>query len=179
MPDEGIVKLIRCPMDTECTDCKKTIDFGVWAYFNEENQQTICVECGVKRGWTPKQRIQQIIKHLEMKEDIKALQKQRKILADTILLLQEKVEVHRFGEKDAELETQIIKLMAIVEDYLHHCGTISEKDGLQKVFEVIRETQELQHEVRERIQNRMFMIEKKETKLEEKLSELPLRVENE
>lgn len=179
MPDEGAVKLIRCPLDTACADpeCKTVLAFGVWIYFNEENQEAICVECGVKRGWTPKQRVQQIIKHLELKEDVKALQKQRKVLADAVLLMQEKVELHRFGEKDAELETQIIKLMTTVEDYLHHCGTVSEKEGLPRVFEVIRETQELQHEVRERIQNRMFLIEKKERGLDQKLPEL--RVENE
>ncbi len=112
--DEGkAVKLMRLPIDAQCADkeCGKALPFGTWAYYNPEEMRAICPECGVKRGWSPKDRINQLITRLELQEDIKALRQQRKIEMDALYLLREKIDLHRFAERDAELEQEIISLM--------------------------------------------------------------------
>lgn len=159
------VKLMRCPIDTHCGDseCGKPLPFGVWVYFNPQSNEAICPECAVKRGWSAKQRVKKLIEGLELREDIKALRKQRKIELDALTLLKEKIDVHRLAERDLELEKQIVELMATVQDYLRHCATPEEKDALNKVFETIRDTQKLQKKVREQVQNQLFLIERKET----------------
>lgn len=166
MPEEAI-KLVRSPIDTHCGDpeCKKPLAFGAWAYFNPDSQEAICPECGVKRGWSSKQRVLQLITALELREDVRALRKERKCEADALFLLKKTVNLHRLGERDLELEQQILKLMATVQDYLSHCGIAQEKEALQKVFATIQETQELQRELREVLHNRLFLFEKEETKL--------------
>jgi len=167
--DEGkAVKLMRLPIDTHCADkeCEKTLPFGAWAYYNPEEMQAICIECGVKRGWSPKDRVNQLITRLELQEDIKTLRQQRKIEMDALYLLREKIDLHRLGERDVDLEQQIVDLMNLVKDYLQHCGSAPEKEALQKVFDAIRETQELQREVREQVENRLFLLDRREKKKE-------------
>lgn len=167
--DEGkAVKLMRLPIDTHCGDkeCMKALPFGAWAYYDPDEMRAICPECGVKRGWSPKDRINQLITRLELQEDIKALRQQRKIEMDALYLLQEKIDLHRLGERDIEFEQQIVNLMNLVKDYLQHCGSASEKEALQKVFDAIRETQELQREVREQVESRLFLLDRRERKKE-------------
>lgn len=168
--DTETVKLIRSPIDTNCDDseCRKDIPFGAWCYYDPQSGTAICIECAVKRGWSPKDRVMQLIKALELREDVKALREQRKIELDALMLLKEKIDLHRLGERDLDLERQIITLTDTVQDYLRQCGTPEEKKALDKVFEVIRETQELQKEVREYVQNRLFLVERKEAALKKK-----------
>ena len=163
MPTDEAVKLMRLPIDTVCADkeCGKALLFGTWAYYNPEEMQAICPECGIKRGWSPKDRVNQLITRLELQEDIKALRQQRKIETDALYLLREKIDLHRLSERDVVLERQIVDLMNLVKDYLQHCGSASEKEALQKVFDAIRETQELQREVREQIESRLFLLERR------------------
>lgn len=170
MTKEETVKLMRCPIDTQCGnhECKKDIPFGAWAYYDPRSGEAICPECAVKRGWTPKERVKQLIKALELREDVKALKEQRKIEADALILLKKQINLHRLGESDLELEKQIIALMNTVDSYLKQCGTPKEKEALDKVFDVIQETQELQKEVRTRIQNRLFVLKKKESTIKKK-----------
>src|SRR5271157_1429730 len=99
MPSEA-VKLVRVPVNTHCADpaCKKNLPFGSWAYWSEDAQLAICPDCGTKRGWSTKERADEIIKKLELQEDIKALKDQRKIEADALLLLKQEIDLHRFGE---------------------------------------------------------------------------------
>lgn len=166
----GKVSLMRSPVDTVCgdPDCPKSLAFGTWVYYNAETQEAICIECAVKKGWTPKQRVNQLIRSLELREDIKALKRQRKIEMDALIMLKEKVDLHRLGERDGELEHRIMKTLDIVKDYLKTCGTEEEREALHKVFDVIRETQELQKEVREQVYRRLFLVEKKETRKQKK-----------
>jgi len=164
MSDEelGTVKLIRCPIDTQCGGCKEPLPFGSWVYYDSRSSEAICPECGVERGWTPKERIKQLIKGLEIREDLKVLKEQVKVETDALMLLKKQIGLHRLGERDLELEKQIIEMMNTVDSYLKQCGTPKEKEALAKVFDVIRETQELQKEVREQVQNRLFVLERKE-----------------
>jgi len=158
----GTVKLMRCPIDTQCGSCREPLPFGAWAYYDPRSGEAVCPECAVKRGWTPKERIKQLIKTLEIREDLKVLKEQVKIETDALMLLRRQIDLHRLGERDLELETKIIEIMNTVDSYLKQCGTPKEKEALDKVFDVIRETQELQKEVREHVQNRLFMLERKE-----------------
>lgn len=164
------VKLMRCPIDTNCANpkCPNDLPFGVWVYYNSKSSEALCIECGIKRGWMSKQRVKQLIRRRELQEDIKALGKQRKIEADTLVLLMEKIDLHRLGERDLDLEKQIVKLMKTVQDYLKHCGTPKEKEALDKVFDVIRQTQELQRDVRSHVQNELYRIERKDSRIKKK-----------
>jgi hypothetical protein len=168
MKDE--IRLVRVPINTHCVDpnCKKSLSFGSWAYYYADSEEAVCPECGVKRGWSSKERVNQIIKELELREDIKALKKQRKIETDALYLVREKIDLHRLGERDLELEKQILKLTSTVEDYLRKCATSEEKEILQNVLRVIRETQDLQKEVREQVQSRLFLLERTEFRRKKK-----------
>jgi len=156
------VKLIRCPIDTQCGGCGDSIPFGAWAYYDPRSGEAVCPECGVERGWTSKERIKQLIQGLEIRENLKVLKEQVKIETDALMLLKKQIDLHRLGERDLQLETQIIELMNTVDSYLKQCGTPKEKEALDKMFDVMRETQELQKEVREQVQNRLFVLERKE-----------------
>jgi hypothetical protein len=163
--DEGkVVKLMRCPIDTHCS-CGFEISFGAWCYYNQKTMEALCIECSVKRGWSPKDRVTQLVTLLELREDVKALRSQKKIESDGLMLLREKVDLHRLGERDLELEGQITKVLSVVTDYLQHCASVPEKEGLPKVFEVIKDTQNLQREIREFIENRMFLLDRKAKKI--------------
>jgi len=159
----GTVKLMRSPIDTNCGSCKEPIPFGAWVYYNPQSGEAVCPECAVQREWTPKERITQIMRTLELREDLKVLKEQVKIETDALILLKKTINLHRLGERDLQLETQIVELITTVQSYLNQCGTPKEKEAFDKLIDVIRETQELQKEVREHVQNRLFMLEKQTT----------------
>jgi len=167
----GKVQLMRCPIDTVCGDCQKSLFFGVWVYYNADTGDAICPECGVKRGWTSKQRVKQLIKALELKTDIVALRRQRKIESTKLMILKQQINMHKLGERDLDIEKGIIELMDTVQDYLHHCGTEKEADAFNQMLNAMRQNQELQKEIREEINNWMFLIgkEKKKLKPEQKI----------
>lgn len=106
MVDE--IKLVRVPIDTHCADpsCKRTLPFGSWAYYHADSEIAVCPDCGVKRGWSSKERANEIIKKMELQEDIKALKKQRKIEADALFLLREKIDLHRLGRGTWNLKSR-------------------------------------------------------------------------
>jgi len=160
------VKLMRCPIDTNCVDCGDKLAFGVWVYYESQTGNALCIDCAVQRGWTPKQRVNQLIEKLELQEDIKALRKQRKSETEALLLVKQEIGLHEGAKRDLELEAQVVKLMQTVESYLKACGTPEEREALNNVFAVIRQAQELQKETRELIQSRLFLLEKKKKKLE-------------
>lgn len=164
MVDE--VKLVRVPIDTHCADpdCKRSLPFGSWAYYHADSEMAICPDCAVKRGWSSKERANEIIKKLELQEDIKALKKQRKVEVDALFLLREKIDLHRLGERDLELEKQIVEMTSLVQEYLRKCAGPEEKGLLQKVRDTIQGAQELQKEIRDHVQSRLFLLERTEQK---------------
>lgn len=164
----GKVQLMRCPIDTICGDCQKALVFGVWVYYNSETGDAICPECGVKRGWTSKQRVKQLIKALELKTDITALRRQRKIESTKLMMLKEQINMHKLGVRDLDIEKGIIELMDTVQDYLRQCGTEKEAEAFNQMFDVMRQNQELQKEVREEISTWMFLLGKEKKKLKPK-----------
>lgn len=171
--EEGIVKLMRSPIDTHCGDCEKELPFGIWVYYNTDSGDAVCVECGVKKGWTSKQRVTQIVTALELREDIKALRKQSKAEADALVMLQDKIDLYRLGERDPDLEQEIMKLMRVVEDYLKQCGSVNEKEGLAQVFDAIKDCQALQKEIREQIESRWVMMDRRAAKKKKAQAAIP------
>ena len=160
------VKLIRSPIDTNCVHCPSKIPFGVWSYYEPTTGNAVCVECATTKGWMSKERVNQLIKKLELQEDIKALRKQRKIETDELLLVRREFDLHEVSRKDRELEGQIVKLMQHVEEYLKSCGEKEEKKILKNVFDEIRKTQDLQKEVRELVKDRIFLLKKRKRKMD-------------
>jgi hypothetical protein len=169
MPDSEI-KLTRVPINTKCADadCGKPLPFGTWAHWHADSKQAICIECGAKRGWTDKDRANNIIKKLELQEDIKALRKQQKVEADALYLLREQVDLHRLGERSLDLEKQIVALMSKVNSYLSKVATAEEKAALKQVYEEIKGTQELQGEIWEQLESRLFLLEREERKVKKR-----------
>ena len=160
------VQLMRSPIDTNCAnaDCKVRLPFGAWVYYVPDTGEALCIECSEKRGWLSKQRVKQLIVAMQLREDIKALRQEVKVELDGLALLRQRVDLHRLGERDVQLEEQIVKLMATVDDYLKHCGLGDEKEALKKVFDVVREAQELQKQIREHLHDRFFVLDRKEKK---------------
>lgn len=161
------VELMRSPIDTNCGDCKGEINFGQWCYYEPATGNALCVDCSVQRGWSPKQRVDQLIKKLELQEDVKALTKQWQIETEALLLIRREMDVREIDKKDKELEGQIIKLMASVDSYLKSCGDKGEEKALKNVFDEIRRAQDLQREVREIIRNRLFLLERRKRKMKQ------------
>jgi len=171
------VKLIRLPIDTTCEDCDKKLPFGAWGYYHEQTQTAICPDCGTERGWSSKERVNGIIKKLELQEDIKALKKQRKIEADALYLVREQIDLHRLGERDIEVEKQIVDMTNLVQDYLRNCGnSVEERKLFEQVQQSVRDAQDLQKEIRNAVQSRLFLLERFEQERRKKKM-LPMEVE--
>ena len=162
------VKLIRSPIDTNCVHCPAKIPFGIWVYYEPTTGNAICITCATTKGWMSKERVNQLIKKLELQEDVKALRKQRKIETDALLLVRRELDLNEIMKKDRELEGQIVKLMQHVEEYLKAAGEKEEKKILKNVFDEIRRTQELQKEIRELVKDRLFLLERRKRKLDMK-----------
>lgn len=170
MPAEPI-QLMRCPKETECAnhDCGAVIPFGAYAYVNSDTKAALCLECGVKRGLSSKDRAKQIVAYLELREDIKALKDEKKVQSDALVLLKQQVDLFRLGERDLDLEKQILSLLKVAGDYLRQgVASQNEKDALNKVSNTIREAQELQREIRDQVDRRLFWFKTAEKKLKKK-----------
>lgn len=170
MPDEPI-KLIRSPKETECAnhECGAVIPFGAYAYVHSDTKAALCLECGVKRGLSSKDRAKQIVAYLELREEIKALKEERKIQADALMMLKQQVDLFRLGERDLDLEKEILALCKVAEDYLRHgINSKEEKEALEAVQTTIREAQELQREIRDQVDRRLFWFKNVESKLKKK-----------
>jgi hypothetical protein len=163
------IRLIRLPIDTNCSDCKRPLSFGIYGYFNADSQDALCIGCGVKRGWCSKDRALNIVKKLELTQDLKALRDQAKIEADALLLVRQQIDLHRIGENDALLERQMLSLIDTANDYLHHVATEPEKEALKKLLDTIQDAQKLQQEIREQVQSRFFFLERLDQKRKRKI----------
>ncbi len=172
----GEVKLMRLPINTKCAEkkCGKDLLFGTWAHYIKDSGKAICVECGVKRGWSSKDRAKQIIKKLELQEDIKALRDHKKRLTKQLYLMQERVDLLHLGELILDLQKKVVALMGKVQSYLESCATPEEKTILKQVNEALQESVALQKEIREKLESRLFLLERAERKPGNKLE--PLKV---
>ena len=157
----GEIKFMRIPVTgVKCEGCSEDLPFGAWAHYQPDSKKAVCIDCGAKRGWTDKERAMQLIRKRELQEDIKALRARQKIEADALYLLTQQVDVHRFGECWLDLDRQLHKLMDTVRSYLDKVATPEEKDALTKVFDAIRETQELQKEVSQELEMRLYLLDR-------------------
>lgn len=163
MPKE-VIKLMRSPIDTNCLDCRISLAFGIWIYYNAETGDAICIKCGSKRGWSSKQRVKNLIKKLELQEDIRTLRSQRKLELEKLLVQRREISIIDLAARDVEIEQQILDLMDSAKDYLSHVGSPEERSALEGLFKEIRKNQELQKEIREIIHTREFFIERKKKK---------------
>ena len=161
MPSEPI-KLMRIPINTNCADpkCNKHINMGAYAYFLPETNDTICIECGTKRCWTSKQRANLIVQELEIREDLKALKKQRKIDSEDLLHLKEQIDLYKLELREFAIEKQAIKLITLIDDYLKNVGSPAEKALFDKAVKTIEECRDLQKEVKEQVDARLFMLDR-------------------
>jgi mannose-6-phosphate isomerase class I len=133
MAKEPVV-LMRIPIDTNCgvAGCHKKIAFGTYAWYCPDSNETICILCGTKRGWTYKERVKQILKKLELEEDISALKKQRKMEIETLKFVREEIDLHNLGKNDLELEKRIMTLTNRAQEYLEKLATSEEKEMFKR-----------------------------------------------
>ena len=117
MSSKEPIKLMRSPINTNCESCKEQILFGVYAYFDSETNSAMCIECGVKRGWTDKSRVKQIVSLLELREDVRSLKGEKKEVAESLQRMKQQFNLFKLGEHDLELEKEIIKLMDMAKEY--------------------------------------------------------------
>lgn len=157
------IKLMRIPINTNCAEpeCHKKIKMGAYAYFMPETNDTICIECGTKNGWTSKQRATMIIQELEIREDIKALRKQRQIDSNDLLHIKEQADLFKLEMREYDLHKQAINLIALIDDYLKKCGSApAEKAMFEKAVKAIQDSINLQKEVKQEISTRLFLLER-------------------
>ena len=157
------IKLMRIPINTNCAipECNKKISMGAYAYFIPDTNDTICIECGTKRGWTSKQRATAIIQELEIREDIKALRRQRQIDSNELLHIKEQADLYKLEMREYDLHKQAISLIALIDDYMKKCGsTPAEKAMFEKAVKTIQDSINLQKEVKEEISMRLFLLER-------------------
>jgi len=165
------VRLIRSPKETECcnSECGAVIPFGAYAYMNSDTEEALCLECGVKRGLSSKDRAKQIVVYLELREDIKALKDEKKVHADALVLLKQQVDIYRLGERDLDLENRILTLAKLAEDFMRQSiGTVEEKEALRKLLDSVAEDQELRGEIRAQVERRLFWLKTAEKKKKKK-----------
>lgn len=166
------IKLDRVTFDAKCLDCAKSLPYGTYAHCHESGQ-TICIECGAKRGWTDKARATSAVKLLELKADITSLRKRYKIEAQGLYLLEEKVDLHQLAESYIELEKRITGAIAKLESYLNAVATSEEKALLEVLEKEINELQDLALEISNEFKSRLFLLDKAERsrKMVEKIFE--------
>jgi len=170
LPKEPI-QLMRSPKETICCnrDCGAVISFGAYAYVNSDTKEALCLECGVKRGLSSKDRAKQIVAYLELREDIKVLKDERKILADALVMLKQQVDLFRLGERDLDLEKQILSLSKLAEDYLrNNLASDEEKAALQQLLDAIEDSREMQREIRDQVERRLFWLKSMESKVKKR-----------
>ena len=163
---------MRSPEETECCnrECGAAIPFGAYAYVNSDTEAALCLECGVKRGLSSKNRAKQIVAFLELREDLKALKDEKKVQADALVLLKQQVDVYRLGERDLELENRILTLAKLAEDFMRqNIGTSEEKEALRRLLESVAEDQELRGEIRAQVERRLFWLKTAEKKTKKKV----------
>ncbi len=156
----GEVKYVRIPLDLRCDDCQKELPWGTWAHYQPDLKKAICTECGTKRGWTDKERATNLVKKRELQEDIKALRKRQKIEATTLYLLQQEVDLSKFGKRYEALEQEIRAAMKTVDSYLSKVATPEEKQALQAVTQLIDELRLTQKVIQEEVESRLFLLER-------------------
>jgi hypothetical protein len=156
----GEVKYKQLPLDLRCDDCGKELAWGTWAYFQAEMNRAICPGCGVKRGWSDKDRAKNLVAKRELQEDIKALRKRQKFEADSLQRLQQEIDLHSFGKRYMVLDQRLHETIDTVQSFIAKVATAEEKQALMQVFRVVAETQQLQKVIQEEVENRLFLLER-------------------
>ena len=166
MPKNPEIKLMRIPIkDIKCQDCKKDLPFGTYGHYLIGTSLAICTDCGSsKHGWTDKERVANIVKVRELKEDIKALRKLRTQEADALYLIQEKVDIHRFAERFNDLDRLIHQSLDTVQTYMDKVATDQEKAAFLEMYATIKTTQETRKVIQEELEARLFLLERSERK---------------
>ena len=157
------IKLDRITFDGKCLDCGKPLPFGTYAHCHESGN-VICVECGIKRGWTDKARALATVKLMELKEDIKALRKRHKIEAEGLHLLEQKVDLHQVTQNYKAIELQVTTTISKLESYLNSVATDQEKAILQSLEMEIPQLQDLLLEIKKEFDTRLFLMDRAERK---------------
>jgi hypothetical protein len=164
---------MRSPKDTKCCnrDCGVAIPFGAYAYVNSDTKEALCLECGVKRGLSSKDRAKQIVAYLEFREDIKVLKDEKKVQGDALVMLKQQVDLFRLGERDLDLEKQILELSKLASDYLRsNLASDEEKAALKQLLAAIETARELQREIRDQVERRLFWLKGLESKMKKRQS---------
>jgi hypothetical protein len=155
---EEPVKLQRMPVSTNCSDCGCKLPFGVYAWWIVDQEQAICIEDGVKRGWSDKARARTLVKILEEKQDLKALHEEIKVATEHLSLVKKEIDLFTLGKNDEVLEQKNLALIELVNDYIRHGANENEKKALGDMLNEIEENKKLQHEIREQVQSRWFIL---------------------
>jgi hypothetical protein len=164
---------MRSPKETVCCnrECGAAIHFGAYAYVNSDTKEALCLECGVKRGLSSKDRAKQIVAYLELREEIKALKDEKKVQGDALVLLKQQVDLFRLGERDLDLEKQIMSLSNLAKDYLRsNLASDEEKVALQQLLDAVEDARELQREIRDQVERRLFWLKSAESKAKKRQS---------
>lgn len=171
------IKFERVTDDTVCLDCGKSLPYGTWAHFHADSGRAICIECGVKRGWSDKSIASLSVKSLELRKELAALRRRIRVESDGLGLIEEKVALCQIGEGYKELEVQITATMAKLESYFGAVATPEERVVLQGLERSIHELQDLALSIKQEIDTRLFWLDKSDKK--NRVAKAALEVEDE
>lgn len=159
MPTE-IIRFTRLPVkEIQCTDCNKTLHFGEYVYYQQEDNLAICISCGTKKGWSDKDRASKLVEKLELQEEIKALRERKNIETDALHLIRQQVDLHRFGENFLTVSKQVSTLVNQIQSYLNTgVASAEEKELLKKSWKTLDDTLEVQKEIKEAIEAKIYLI---------------------
>jgi len=159
MPIEAI-QFMRLPIkEMDCEACKKKLLFGEYVFYQQEENIALSSECGAKRGWSDKNRASKLVEKLELQEEIKALRERKRIETDALYLVRQQVDLHRFGENFLTISTQVSKLVTQIESYLNTgVASADEKAFLKKSWKALDDTLEVQKEIKEAIEAKIYLI---------------------
>jgi len=170
LPKEPI-QLMRSPKETKCCnrDCGAVISFGAYAYVNSDTKEALCLECGVKRGLSSKDRAKQIVAYLELREVSKALKDETKVQADALVMLKQQVDLFRLGERNLDLEKAVLSLKDVAEKFLRESiGSAAEKEAVRKLLAAVDEDLELRKQIQDQVEARLYWFRVAEKKAKRK-----------
>lgn len=127
--------------------------------------EAACPECVVKQEQTDEVAAKFYIAQLRLRKINKGLDKQAKERAEELLALKQEVDIYKLGLKHEQLEKEKEQLMKWNREFLQkHFGTDRDREAIEKLEQKLKEIEELQREIREKIRKLLLLPLKKRKK---------------
>lgn len=165
-------RMMRCPIDTHCSEegCKKEIRFGAWCYYHP-HEGTLCPECGVKRGWTGKDRIRRVIEYYELKYDLQEIKREIKEDMEQLADIKTRVNIYELGQRNKDLEEIQKEMGKLALDFMRKAyATPEEKELVKRILKQDEDIEQLKKQIKEEVAARFKFFQKKKKRKKEAIT---------